>query len=422
MSQVIPIKQILDNNGDMTITSSTSREIHASSGWLEGGLLNDLNRIKLERLSAGDHILDLSMINTDIAPPRYLLDRLMEASVKSSNHRYSVSKGIRKLRHAFASLYDRKFAVKLDPESEICVTMGTKDAIVNTLMLTVQSDQYVLMGQPAYPAYVSACQVCNIGVRFFEISSDPFKMIKDIECKLLDSNVRLILLNFPNNPTGITMPSQFYNDLINLVKGRNITILNDFVYGEMGHRTRAQPSLLEHAKSEVPCIESYSLSKAYNIPGWRVGALCGNSQIVARLAQLKSHIDYGIFLPLQIASSSALSSSQDLVSSTSNEYQRRSKVLCDGLMQLGWDILQPEAGACLWARIPDSFSVQATDYSVSLSFAKKLLEYENVFISPGIVYGEKSDNWVRFALVLPSEQLYEVVRRIENFFRKDANA
>ena len=372
----------------------------------------NLQNLKMEMLGSGRSFFDLSMINPDIPPPRFMIDKLLEATVKASNHRYSVSRGIKKLRQAFCSKYRERFHVLLDAEKQVCVTLGTKDALVNSLFVSCEPGSTVIMAEPAYPAHVAACQATGLKTAFFKQQQDHDEMLKEIAELADQGQVSCILLNLPNNPTGQTVEKEFYGKLIELVADRNVTIINDFVYGEMGFSGVEPASILSVASRSAKVIEIYSLSKAYGIPGWRVAAVLGNEIIVDRLAKLKSHIDYGIFLPIQIAAAAALSFQGDLVSSTASEYERRARVLSEGLLKLGWEVTAPVSGACVWAKIPQA---GGSDKSGSLSFAiaHEFLSVHGVLTSPGAMFGPDCDNYLRFALVLSTDKLYEVLRRIE---------
>jgi alanine-synthesizing transaminase len=378
----------------------------SSVQWLLDDPLADFNRKKLELLSGGAEVIDLSMINPDLEPPRIMLDRLVEASLKSRSHRYSVSRGVKKLRESFAGLYERRFGVKVNSEAEVCVTMGTKDALRSALRCLATRGDKILVGAPTYPAHRYAIEANGLIFETFTIQADEQAMLNDIIARLAAGSYSMLLLNFPNNPTGICVSQDFYKKLGAALKNSQTSVINDFVYGEMGFESRNQPSLLADPELFNRSLESYSLSKAYNVPGWRIGALVGSCEAISIVNKYKAHIDYGVFLPLQIASAAALSANQDLVSPTSTKYNRRASLLCTGLRRLGWEVTMPQAGASVWAKLPDHVE------GGSMAFATKLLDKAHCAVTPGVVFGADYDRFIRFALVASEELMHEVVERV----------
>lgn len=379
-------------------------------GWLGSDILAPLNQLKLALLSSGRDIIDLSMINPDLPPPRFMLDKLLEASMNPHNHRYSVSRGIRKLRQAFAQKYEERFAVVLDPESQVCVTMGSKDAMMHTLLCVAARGDRVLLAAPTYPMHRFACCLAGLEVDTFRLSTDEQAMLGAIEERFAAQSYRVLLLNFPNNPTGQTVSRNFWHEVLQLAAAREIVVLNDFVYGEMGFGAERPVSLLRAAARDSLALESYSLSKAYSISGWRVGAALGNPAIIQRLARVKAHLDYGIFSPIQIAAAAGLCSSQDLVAPNLKEYDRRCKTLVPGLRALGWEVDDPRCGASVWARLP------AADRAVgSMAFISELLRTRAVLAMPGQLFGDDYDDYVRFALVDSVERIAAVLGQLADF-------
>ena len=265
-----------------------------------------LHEIKIKHIAEGRDLVDLSMINPDMQPERILLDKLLEATVKNTNHRYSVSKGIKRLRAAFAHKYSTAFSVNLNHDKNICITMGSKDAIVNTMLVLSAEYKYALLPSPTYPALLSAVHLAGMQPVYYDICLSEDLILKEIEEKIKKVGKAVLVLNFPNNPSGKTVTADFYMGLKKILKGSDTVVLNDFVYGEMGFDGSRQTSLLSIFAEHPLLLESYSLSKAYSIPGWRVGAVMGNASFIEKLANLKSHMDYGVFLPLQIAACKTL--------------------------------------------------------------------------------------------------------------------
>lgn len=376
------------------------------------GPLARLHEEKLRRVAAGSDVIDLSMVNPDLPPPRVLVDRLMEASGKPFNHRYSVSRGIRKLREAFARRYQWAFGVTLDPEHQVCVTMGTKDAIQHALrVLTVPGDR-VLVPSPTYPAHTAAIRLQHLEVVPFECHQDDERTLAELEATLERTAARVVLLNFPNNPTSRSVGESFYRGLACIAARHQVAVVNDFVYGELLFGERAAVSALHVAELRPYTLESYSLSKAYNVPGWRLGALVGAPDLISRVSRVKSQLDYGVFLPLQMAAAAVIGQEQDLAAATRDAYHARTKILAHGLKRLGWQLTVPTAGACVWAEPPVSlFSGMRGE-----QIAHALLERAGVLALPGTLFGERFERHLRFAAVAPEQMLHEVVARIEQSY------
>ncbi len=370
--------------------------------WLRDDPLSDLREARQQRLLAGEPIVDLSMINPDLPPPRIIMDRLMEASMKGDNHRYAVSRGIRKLREAFVTKYSTRFGVTLDAEHEVCVTMGTKAALSDTLQALCEPGDRVLLSSPAYPAHLSAVRLANLEYDLFTCTDDESEMLAEIEKAFGAKEYKIILLNFPNNPTGISVSKGFYERLVMLAAKSGTFIINDFVYGEMGFGVASPVSLLSVPGATLCCLETYSLSKAYNVPGWRVGALLGNRDAVHQVARLKSHIDYGLFLPIQLAASAALTTKEDLVRPTVERYQQRCKLLTTLLAGVGIKTKVPYAGASVWSELPGEKD--------GIEFCRTLLKQKGVLVMPGSQFGNSWKNYIRIAAVAPEEKLRQVVQ------------
>ena len=427
--------------------------------WLTDTKLTALNERKLALLRAGAEIADLSMINPDIAPPRLLVDKLLELAVRPTNHRYAVARGVRRLREAFSQKYADRFAVKLDPETEVCVTLGSKDALEQVLRViallptlisnSMSAKRVIAVAGPAYPHYQSAARLNGFEFRMFPLfSGADFSPEKFLEgCAQLPAG-SIVLLNFPHNPTGMLAPAGFYERLVPILLERDLFLINDFVYGELVYSGEPAVSILSLPAIRNRAVELYSISKSYSVPGWRVGAVLGATAIVQAVSSLKGHIDYGIFLPIQGAAAAALHAPSTLIASIIEDYARRASVLSAALTEIGWHVVVPEAGAAVWACCPKdscSFSGSAKP-ETSYELAHFLLENAHVSCSPGEAFflgsSESSQNpdlsaegslynrviltepspgssprshsgiWLRFALVLPEGRLKLVVDRI----------
>lgn len=371
-------------------------------------VLNSFNQKKRAIIADGMELLDLSMINPDLSPPRMLVDKLVEASVRPALHRYAVARGIGRLRSAFQEKYRKRFDVALDPETQVCVTFGSKDAVLHALMCfdSERRTRGVLLGLPLYPAHAAALELLGYNTTYFQVSDDESQMLDAIETACGSNDIGCILLNFPHNPTGISVTKEFWSNLVTLAKQKDILLLNDFVYGELAFDSLSAPSLLSVDTDFTHCAEVYSLSKAYSIPGWRVGALLGNAQLTTALSALKSQVDYGLFLPLQHAAAEALLSTDGLAQKTAERYLQRARVLTEGLRSAGWQVRMPTAGCCVWGTMPADYPVSAED------FALLLLDREGIAVLPGNAFGAGFTREIRFALVQDEERMRLVINAI----------
>jgi alanine-synthesizing transaminase len=372
--------------------------------------LDDLRSIQHRRVLDGQQVWDLSMVNPDLAPPRIVLDRLLESVTKPTNHRYAVSRGVRRLREAFAVKYSTRFGVSLNPETQVCVCLGSKDATFHALRVLIKAGDSVVVAAPSYPAHPSAVALAGAKPIPWHVSADPNEAAKTLSSLLVASAAKVVLLNFPSNPAGAVVDSEWWREIGRVCAAHQATIINDFVYGEMTFSDAPAISALHSEQSGARCVEVYSLSKAYSVPGWRVGALVGNAEVVNAVSRIKSYADYGLFLPLQYAAAVALTTSDDIVRPTTQIYERRLRVLAAGLQGIGWKPRIPRAGACVWVEYPRTLVEDVeVGQSRSLSVANRLLRACGVVVTPGIVFGEDYDAFVRFAAVTTEERLRDVV-------------
>lgn len=378
-------------------------------GWLAEDPLLDLKQLKLARLQAGVPVYDLSMINPDLPPPRFALDKLMEAAGQSEAHRYAVSRGIRKLRAAFAVKYASAFGVQLDVESQVCATLGNKDALWQALSCLDPKAGAVLVGRPVYPAYLAALHLHGLSYQYFELQSNEDAMLSDITKQLLGGKIQLLLLNFPNNPTGISVSRSFYEKLAEVARKSKVLVINDFVYGELDFTTDCAPSLLSVPYFQSMGGEFYSLSKAYSVPGWRVGAVLGSAELISWVVRIKAQVDYGLFLPIQVAAAAVLAATADLVEPQRTRYHQRCELVSGELQQYGWEICKPTAGCSLWAKPP------GIDQRGASSWCLDVLRQTGIVLLPGEVFGPIYRDMVRLALVLPLECLREVAIELGQF-------
>jgi len=377
--------------------------------------LRPLKELQHQRLMEGLPVLDLSMVNPDLPPPRPIIDRLLESVTKMSTHRYAVSRGVRRLREAFAEKYDTSFGQKLDPESEVCVCLGSKDATFHALRVLIHAGDSVVVAAPAYPAHLSAVALVGGWAVQWRCLPDPGQAADSLAKALDTSRAKVLLLNLPSNPTGAVVAPEWWSAVGRVCAERGVTIINDFVYGEMCFGGAAAASALAVRAQGATCVEVYSLSKAYNVPGWRVGALAGDAKLIRAVARLKAHADYGLFLPLQYAAALALTSKEDLVRPTVTAYERRVRVLTAGLSRIGWEVVEPRAGCCVWARFPIAAAAEGGgEGSASIRVAESLLARLGILVAPGKVFGDGFDEYVRFAAVVSEERIRDVVAAISS--------
>ncbi len=367
---------------------------------------DEILKLKSEKIQSGQYVYDLSMINPDLPPHIFLMDKLLEATIQKENHRYAVSRGIFKLRQAFSQKYAHTFSANVDPETEACVTFGSKDAVSSFLASNVRRGQKVLLPDPIYPAHLSAVRLAGL-VPFFFRQANEKSMIEEIANIINKEIIDYIFLNFPSNPTGKVVSKEFYKQLYYTIKNKGIIVYNDFTYGEMLYKGAECPSILSIPGMKEYAVESYSLSKAYNVPGWRVGAMLGNEEVIKRMSTLKSYTDYGLFLAIQSAAASALTCTQDLVKDTVATYAERMKFFCGKLQELGWEVENPSAGACVWAKFPKKFRGEN-----SYRNACFLLNKTNVCGTPGELYSRFARDNIRFALVRPIDILERTVEAL----------
>jgi alanine-synthesizing transaminase len=387
------------------------RLVDPHQAWLQGEL-DQLRRLQQKRAVNGSPVWDLSMVNPDLAPPRPVLDRLLESVTKTSNHRYAVSRGVRRLREGFSHKYRNSFQREVDPDTQVCVCLGSKDATFHALRVLLNPGDVVIVPSPAYPAHPSAVALASGRCVYWDVPACAEKAAEDLSSLIESTKAKVLLLNFPSNPAGAVVSRQWWYEVGKVCAAHSVTVVNDFVYGEMCFSGQPAASSLCVADLGVRCVEVYSLSKAYNVPGWRVGALVGDRDVVAAVARIKSQADYGLFLPLQYAATQALVATEDIVAPTVKIYERRLRVLSAGLQDLGWDVVQPAAGACLWVQYPARFAVLGAHEIKSVGVAKHLLNCAGVVVTPGALFGPSCDGWLRFAAVVNEERMRDVINAI----------
>ncbi len=365
--------------------------------------------LKLDARHRGEDIIDLGMGNPDQPTPPHIVDKLVEAARNPRNHRYSASRGITKLRHAITAWYKRHYDVDLDPETEAIVTIGSKDGIAHLALAMIGPGDVVLTPTPTYPIHTYSVIIAGGDVRGIELrqDSDFFDDLMRVYRQTLP-RPRILVLNFPHNPTTAVVDLEFFKKVVAFAKEHNVYVIHDLAYADLVYDGYRAPSLLQVPEAKDIGVEFYTLSKSYNMPGWRVGFCVGNREMVGALSKIKSYLDYGIFQPIQIASIIALNGPQDCVKETVARYQHRRNELVNGLNRIGWPVPMPRATMFVWARIPPPFRGMG-----SLEFSKLLLREAKVAVSPGIGFGEGGDEYVRMALVENEHRTRQAVRGIK---------
>ena len=373
------------------------------------------NELKAEARSRGEDIIDFGMGNPDQPTPKHIVEKLVEVARRNDTHRYSASKGIKRLREAICNKYKRQYGVDLDPETEAIATIGSKEGLANLAQAIVAPGDTVLVPNPAYPIHPYGFIIAGADILHIPVGdgSDFFteleKAVKNIFPK-----PKMMVLNYPSNPTSECVELEFFERIIAFAKEHQIWVVQDLAYGDICFDGYKAPSILQVAGSKEVAVEFYSLSKSYNMPGWRVGFMVGNATLVAALGKIKSYLDYGTFTPIQVAAIEALEGDQTCVNEIRDMYQLRRDVLCEGLNSIGWEVIPPKATMFVWAKIPKFYK----DLK-SLEFTKKLLSEAGVGVSPGIGFGDYGDDFVRFGLIENEQRTKQAVKGIKQMFKDD---
>ncbi|MBI4483503.1 MAG: aminotransferase class I/II-fold pyridoxal phosphate-dependent enzyme [Acidobacteria bacterium] len=374
-------------------------------------VFNVINNMKIEARRRGEDIIDLGMGNPDLPTPQPIVDKLIEAAQNPRNHRYSSSRGIFKLREALADWYARNFAVSLDPEREVIATIGVKEGLGHLVQALLDRGEKALVPDPCYP--IHAYSVLMAGGNLVRVPlGEPRDFLQRVRRRLSGNGVKIVLFSFPHNPTTRCVDPEFFEEMVHLARSHGALIVHDFAYADLVFDGYRAPSILQVPGAREVCVEFFSLSKSYSMPGWRVGFCAGNAQIVAALARLKSYMDYGIFQPIQIASIIALRECGAGVSTIVETYRRRRDVLVEGLQRAGWPVEKPRGSMFVWAPIPEAFGSLG-----SLKFCQWLLESSRVAASPGIGFGPAGEGFVRFALVENEQRIRQAVSGIRRALR-----
>ncbi|MGZ8186762.1 MAG: alanine transaminase [Methylobacter sp.] len=378
-------------------------------------VFNIVNELKAKARAAGEDIIDFGMGNPDQPTPAHIVSKMLEATKREDTHRYSVSKGIPRLRKAICNWYKNRFNVDLDPETEAIVTIGSKEGLAHLALATLGPGDIVLVPNPAYPIHPYGVVIAGADLRHVPLVPGV-DFFEELHKAIIDSwpKPKMLILNFPGNPTSQCVELDFFEKIVAVAKEHNIWVVHDIAYADLVFDGYKAPSILQIEGAKDIAVEFFSLSKSYNMPGWRVGFMCGNKDLVAALARIKSYLDYGTFTPIQIAAITALEGPQDCVAEIADMYRRRRDVLCDGLTAAGWPVEKPKATMFVWAPIPAAYKAMG-----SLEFSKKLLAEAKVAVSPGIGFGQYGDDHVRFGLIENEHRTRQAIRGIRNMMKKD---
>ena len=377
-------------------------------------VFNIVNELKAAARARGEDIIDFGMGNPDQPTPRHIVDKLVEVAQRPDTHRYSLSRGIPRLRRAIANWYQSRYDVQLDPETETIVTIGSKEGLAHLALATVGPGDAVLVPNPAYPIHPYGFIIAGADIRHVPLVPG-MDFFEELEKAIKDSwpRPKMLVLNFPGNPTTQCVELDFFEQVVDIAREHRIWVVHDLAYADIVFDGYRAPSILQVPDAKELAVEFYSLSKSYNMPGWRVGFMSGNAKLVAALARMKSYLDYGMFTPIQVAAITALEGPQDCVREIAEMYRKRRDVLCDGLESVGWQVEKPKATMFVWAKIPEPYRDMG-----SLEFSKLLLKEAKVAVSPGIGFGEYGDDHVRFGLIENEHRTRQAIRGIRDMFRR----
>jgi len=378
-------------------------------------VFNIVNELKAKARRRGEDIIDFGMGNPDGPTPRHIVDKLCEVAQREDTHRYSMSRGIPRLRRAICQWYKSRYDVELDQDREAIVTIGSKEGLAHLALATVEPGDAVLVPNPSYPIHPWGFVIAGADIRHVPLVPGV-DFFAELEKAIRNSwpTPKMLVLNFPANPTTQCVELDFFEKVIAIAREHNIWVLHDLAYADIVFDGYQAPSILQVPGAKDIAVEFYTLSKSYNMPGWRVGFMCGNERLVSALARIKSYLDYGMFTPIQVAAILALEGPQDCVEEIRQNYQKRRDVLCNGLFSAGWMVDKPKATMFVWARIPEPYRRLG-----SLEFSKKLLTDAKVAVSPGIGFGEYGNEYVRFSLIENEHRTRQAMRSIRDMFRRD---
>lgn len=379
-----------------------------------------INEIKLQMRQNNEDVIDFSMGNPDGPTPQHIIDKLCEAAQKPKNHGYSASKGIYKLRLAICNWYKRRYGVDLDPDNEACVTLGSKEGYVHLVQAISNFGDNAIVSEPMYPIHYYAFIIVGANVTKFalkynenrELDEDAY--FRDLEHALKEAlpKPKFVSVNFPHNPTTVTVGQGFYERLVALAKRERFYIISDIAYADLSFDGYKTPSIFEVPGAKDVAVESFTLSKSYNMAGWRVGFVVGNAKMIAALQKIKSWVDYGMYTPMQVAATIALNDDQTCVGEIRDRYSARMDVLIKSFADAGWEMQKPKATMFIWTKIPE-----VARHLGSLEFSKRLLKEAKVAVSPGVGFGESGEDYVRIALIENEKRIRQAARNVKQFLK-----
>lgn len=381
-------------------------------------VFNIIGELKQRARAAGEDIIDFGMGNPDQPTPEHIVDKLVETARRPDTHRYSQSKGIPRLRKAICDWYQRRYDVTLDPETEAIVTLGSKEGLAHLALATTGPGDAILVPNPSYPIHPYGFVISGADIRHVPMYGEE-EFFAELENAIRNTwpKPKMLVLNFPSNPTTHCVDLEFFEKVVAVAREHKIWVVQDLAYADLCFDGYEAPSILQVKGAMDVAVEFFSMSKSYNMPGWRVGFCCGNQELVGALARMKSYLDYGMFTPIQVAAIAALEGDQSCVAEINALYKSRRDVLCKGLNATGWPVQPPRATMFVWAEIPECYREMG-----SLEFSKKLLTEASVAVSPGVGFGEYGEGFVRFGLIENEHRTRQALRNIKRMMKKDGFA
>src|SRR2546422_3404820 len=378
-------------------------------------VFNITNELKMAARRQGEDVIDLSMGNPDGPTPKHIVDKLVEASQRVDTHGYSVSRGIPRLRKAICEWYRRRYAVELDMDSEAIVTIGSKEGLAHLMLACLERGDTVLVPNPSYPIHIYGAIIAGADVRSVRMTPGvDFCAELERAIRELTPKPKMLIIGFPSNPTAHCVDLGFFERVIALAREHDILVVHDLAYADIVFDSYKAPSIMQLAGARDIAVEFFTMSKSYNMAGWRIGFMVGNRDLVHALAHIKSYHDYGSFTPVQVASIVALEGPQDCVLEIKNTYEKRRNVMGKCLHDIGWMVEMPRASMYVWAKIPEFYERMG-----SIEFTKRLLEDAKIAVAPGVGFGDYGDDHVRIALIEDEHHLLQALRGIRDMFRKD---
>ena len=398
----------------MTSASGSKRRF-ARIDRLPPYVFNITAELKLAARRRGEDIIDMSMGNPDGPTPQHIVDKLVEASQRPDTHGYSVSKGIPRLRRAICNWYKNRYGVEFDPDTEAIVSIGSKEGLAHLMLATLDQGDTVLVPNPSYPIHIYGAVIAGADIRSIRMTPGV-DFFAEAERAIRESipKPKMMILGFPSNPTAQCVDLEFFERIVALARQHDILVVHDLAYADITFDGYKAPSIMQVPGAREVAVEFFTMSKSYNMAGWRIGFMVGNKDLVSALGRMKSYHDYGTFTPVQVAAIAALEGPQECVAEITAKYQKRRDVLAKGLHEAGWMVEVPKASMYIWAEIPEPYKAMG-----SLEFAKKLLDEAKVAVSPGIGFGDYGDDHVRFALIENEARTRQAIRGIKDMFRKD---